>query len=180
VHKVASRRSQPARRPRKPARTPLSATHAARSAVLADADDIQRLIAAFVDDGLMLPRSVEDVEAAIDDFVVVVDRHDRVQACAALHSYCPSLAEVASVAVDRGAQGMGLGTLAVRSVEAMARQREISELFALSLAEAFFESLGYEPVPLDRFPEKVARYEELAQRGVTVTPKTCFRKALTN
>jgi amino-acid N-acetyltransferase len=179
VHKVASRRSHPARRPRKPARTALSATHAARVAVPADAADIQQLIAGFVDEGLMLPRSVDEVEAAIDDFVVVVDRHDRVQACAALHEYCPSLAEVTSVAVAREAQGMGLGTLAVRSVEAMARQREVSELFALSLAEPFFDSLGYEPVPLERFPEKVARYEALAERGVAVTPKTCFRKALT-
>jgi amino-acid N-acetyltransferase len=148
-------------------------------AVSADAADIQGLIAGFVDEGLMLPRTVEEVEAAIDDFVVVVDSHDRVQACAALHEYCPSLAEVSSVAVAREAQGMGLGTMAVRSVEAMARQRDIDELFALSLAEPFFESLGYEPVPLETFPEKVARYEELAARGVTVTPKTCFRKALT-
>ena len=144
-----------------------------------DSPDIHLLVSGFVDEGLLLPRSVQDIEAAIGDYVVVVDRHDRVQACAALVEYSPSLAEVASVAVARDAQGNGLGSMAVRSVEALARRRDVGELFALSLATGFFVALGYELTPLARFPEKVARNDVLAARGIALTPKACFRKSLT-
>ncbi|MCC6318676.1 MAG: GNAT family N-acetyltransferase [Gemmatimonadaceae bacterium] len=176
MHNLASRR-RPAH-PRTPTRAHLSATHAARAARPGDAADIHALIATFVDDGRLLPRALHEVESALDDFVVIVDRHDRVQACAALAEYSPSLAEVSSVAVAPQAQGMGLGSLAVRSVEAVARRRGVVELFALSLAEPFFVSLGYARTHLAAFPEKVARYEALVDRGVSVTPKACFHKTI--
>jgi amino-acid N-acetyltransferase len=175
VHKLATR--QPARR-RPPARTPLSSTHAARPALPGDSADIHALIAGFADRGLLLPRTLDEIDAAIGDYVVVVDRHDRVRACAALVEYSPSLAEVAAVAVAADAQGQGLGSLAIRSVEAVARRRGFQDVFALSLAGRFFESLGYAEAPLAAFPEKIARYEALADRGVRVTPKACFRKSL--
>lgn len=174
MHKIASRRGPAVQR----SRAHLSVTHAARTAVPGDGAEIHALVDAFADDGLLLRRSLRDIETAISDFVVVVDRHDRVQACAALFEYSPSLAEVGAVAVSRSAQGTGLGSMAVRSVEAMARRRGVRELFALSLADRFFESLAFEPAPLASFPEKVARYEALAARGVRVTPKSCFRKHL--
>lgn len=178
MHKLASRRRPARQRQRQPGRTPLTATHVARGAVAGDAADIHALLSQFVEDGLLLPRSLAEVESAVGKYVVVVDAHERVQACASLVEYSPSLAEVASVAVAPEAQGLGLGSLAVRSVEAMARRRAIGEVFALSRAERFFESLGYDQAPLELFPEKVARYALLAERGVAVTPKACFRKAL--
>ena len=144
----------------------------------ADSDDIHALIGAYVPQGLLLPRTTEEVAASIGDYVVVVDGNGRVEACAALVEYSPSLGEVASVAVAPGAQGKGLGGLAVRSIETLARQRGIRELFALSLAERFFESLDYEPARVESFPEKVARYAALDRRGVRVIPKACFRKVI--
>ncbi|MGQ0647461.1 MAG: GNAT family N-acetyltransferase [Gemmatimonadaceae bacterium] len=143
-----------------------------------DSADIHQLVAAHADRGLLLPRTLQEIESAIGDYVVVVDTHGRVQACAALVEYSPSLGEVASVAVSTDVQGRGLGSLAVRSVEEVARRRGVGELFALSLAERFFESLGYDAVPLASFPEKVARYDALAKRGVAIRPKACFRRSL--
>ncbi|MBL8961966.1 MAG: GNAT family N-acetyltransferase [Gemmatimonadetes bacterium] len=176
MHKVAVRRL-PAR-PRKRSKSHLSATHFARAATVGDAADVALILAQFADEGQLLPRTLAEIEAAISDFVVIVDGNDRVLGCAALTEYSPSVAEVGAVAVSRAAQGRGLGSLAVRGVEAMARRRGIPELFAMSRATQFFESLGYAATSLDRFPEKVARYEALAAQGIPVTPKSCFTKRL--
>ncbi len=127
----------------------------------------------------MLPRTRNDILAAINDFVVVADQNRRVRACAALSMYSPTLAEVSSVAVARSAQGKGLGSMAVRGAEALARHRGILELFAMTSANAFFESLGYEQSSVEQYPEKLARYELLRAAGVDVVERSCFRKLLT-
>lgn len=144
----------------------------------ADAADIAELVGMYAAEGLLLPRSAEDIEEAIDDYVVVVDGHDRVRGCAALQSYSPSIAEVASVAVERSSHGSGLGGLVVRAVEAMARQRGHREVFAVTRAERFFDSLGYSAADLAWYPEKRVRYEALREQGVQVDPKPCMRKVL--
>lgn len=148
----------------------------ARAARLADAAGIAELIARYTSDGTLLPRSVHDIEAAIDAFVVVTALDGRVLACAALQEYSPSLAEVTSVAVSAEAHGRGLGTKVVRAVEKLAQRRGHRELFALSLADRFFASMGYQAAPLARYPEKLARYAMLSADGVTLVPKRCFRK----
>ncbi len=160
------------------ARPQVGAVGRARAARPADAPGIAALIGRFVADGSLLPRSVADVEASIDAFVVVTATNGTVLACAALQEYSPSLAEVGSVAVAPEAQGRGLGSRVVRAVERLARCRGHRELFALSLADHFFERLGYQAAPLARYPEKLARYAVLSSHGVSLVPKRCFRKRL--
>jgi hypothetical protein len=70
--------------------------------------------------------------------------------------------------------------LVVLGVEQLARAREIEELFALSLSDRFFLSLGYNVVSISRYPEKLARYEKLKADGVNIVPKRCFQKLLTD
>lgn len=177
MHKNAPRRRPVTSAPiARPSRPHLSATHVVRGALDADAAEIHELVAHHAEAGLVLPRSADEIAAAIDDYVVVTDPHGRVMACAALLEYSPSLGEVSSVVVSPEAQGRGLGSMAVRGVEAMARRRAIDELFAVTLADGFFHSLGYERCAIARYPEKLARYEALQARGVAVVPKSCFRK----
>ena len=128
-----------------------------RRARSADVGQIASLIAEYAAEGTMLAKPPEAIELALDDFVVVVDRRQRVLACGALKEYSPSLAEVASVAVSRSAHGRGLGRSIVQAVETLARQRGIAELFALTLTPAFFEAVGYALTDRARFPEKVRR-----------------------
>ena len=174
MHNVASLRA-PAR-PSRPVRSHLSATHVVRAAGLADVDEIHQLVEANASRGLLLPRSADDIALVLDDYVVAADANGRVLGCAALHEYSPSLAEIGSVAVSDTAQGQGLGSIVVRGAEAIARRRGIDEIFALTLADRFFESLGYERTSISRYPEKLARYHALARRGVEVVPKSCYRK----
>jgi N-acetylglutamate synthase-like GNAT family acetyltransferase len=126
----------------------------------------------------MLPRTLQQIAARIDNYVVVTDAAGHVMACAALEEYSPSLAEVSSVAVDPSHHGQGLGSQVVLGVERLARARDIEELFALSLTDNFFLSLSYEATTISRYPEKLARYDTLSKSGVEIVPKRCFQKTL--
>lgn len=181
MHKHATARvarKAPKRSAHRTAQPRLSLTHVVRSATASDVGEIHELVAINAERELVLPRSVDDIALAVDDYIVVADAHGRVRGAAALHEYSPALGEVVSVVVADDARGEGLGSMAVLGVEAMARRRGVDELFALTLADRFFESLGYARADLARYPEKIARYETLSQRGVTIIPKRCFRKTL--
>ena len=149
-----------------------------RRAARADAGQILELVSQYAAQGLMLPRTFEQVAARIDSYVVATDGAGRVVACAALEEYSPSLAEVSSVAVSPMHHGKGLGSQVVLGVERLARARDIEELFALSLTDNFFLSLSYKPTTISRYPEKLARYDTLSKSGVEIVPKRCFQKEL--
>lgn len=150
-----------------------------RPASRGDVDAIHELVTSYAAEGLMLPRTREQVAMNIDNYVVAA-HNGRVVACAALEEYSPSLAEVSSVAVARSEHGKGLGTDVVLGVERLARARDISEIFALSLSDRFFLSLDYEATSISRYPEKLARYDKLSAQGVEIVPKRCFQKMLGN
>ncbi|HEV7595953.1 MAG TPA: GNAT family N-acetyltransferase [Gemmatimonadaceae bacterium] len=149
-----------------------------RHALRADASQILELVAQYAAQGLMLPRTLDEIAARIDSYVVATDENRRVIACAALEEYSPSLAEVSSVAVAPEHHGQGLGSQVVLGIERLARARDIEELFALSLTDNFFLSLSYTPTTISRYPEKLVRYELLTKSGVEIVPKRCFQKAL--
>ncbi|MBA2707901.1 MAG: GNAT family N-acetyltransferase [Gemmatimonadaceae bacterium] len=148
-----------------------------RPAARADADAIWELVSVFAGEGLMLPRTREQIGIKLDGYVVA-SAAGRIVACAALDEYSPSLAEVSSVAVARSEHGAGLGTQVVLGVERLARARDIGELFAMSLTDSFFLSMNYQPTSISRYPEKLSRYDRLRADGVEIVPKRCFQKTL--
>lgn len=148
-----------------------------RPARPSEADAIARLNNHFADQQLMLRRTPEAIELSIADYMVGVDDHDRILACGALKEYSPSLAEVAAIAVSPDAQGLGLGRRVVGAVEALARQRGVPEVFALTLEPKFFEALGYERVDRARYPEKIRRDCIGCARRFACN-ETCFAKQI--
>ena len=167
-----------ARASRIPKAKPASSPATVRGAARADAAQILRLVSPYAEQGLMLPRTLEQIASRIDNYVVAADFAGRVIACAALEEYSPSLAEVSSVAVAPDHHGKGFGSQVVLGVERLALARDIEELFALSLTDDFFLSLSYKPTTISRYPEKLARYDTLSRSGVEIVPKRCFQKAL--
>ncbi|HEU4748768.1 MAG TPA: GNAT family N-acetyltransferase [Gemmatimonadaceae bacterium] len=149
-----------------------------RRATRGDAGQIADLVTPYSAQGLMLPRTAEQIATCIDNYVVAADGNGRVLACAALEEYSPSLGEVSSVAVTESQHGRGLGTQVVLGIERLARARNIDEIFALSLTDNFFLALSYQLVDISRYPEKLLRYEALASAGVNIVPKRCYRKVL--
>jgi amino-acid N-acetyltransferase len=153
-------REQSADGERSSARAPDRAADAAilRPARRADVREIAALINRFAAEGSMLPRAAESIALSIDDFVVAVDRRGRIIGCGALREYSPSLAEIASLAVAREAQGHGIGTAVIRELETLARLRGVIQLFALTLVPTLFEVLGYRVVDRACYPEKIRRH----------------------
>ena len=175
VHNIPLKSSRPLSIARAQTHSPKAVV---RRALRADVMHIWELVSQYAAQGLMLPRTPEQIAARIDNYVVAAERNGKVVACAALEEYSPSLAEVSSVAVAPTHHGKGLGSQVVLGVERLARARDIEELFALSLTDNFFTSLSYKPVTISRYPEKLARYELLAKSGVEIVPKRCFQKLL--
>jgi N-acetylglutamate synthase-like GNAT family acetyltransferase len=148
-----------------------------RAARPAEAEAIARLNNVFAADALMLRRTPEMVELAIDDYVVGVDARGNILACGALKEYSPSVAEVAAIAVAREAHGNGLGKGIVQAVEALAVKRGVYDVFALTLQPEFFEAVGYVRVDRARYPEKIRR-DCLGCARRFACDEVCFAKNL--
>ena len=148
-----------------------------RRARAQDAAAISRLNNTFADEGQMLRRSPEMISLAIDDYVVVQNTAGELLACGALKEYSPSVAEVAAIAVSVEAHGKGLGRAIVSAVEALARKRDIYDVFALTLQPEFFGAIGYQRVDRARYPEKIRRDCRACSRRFACT-EICFAKNL--
>lgn len=126
-----------------------------RPARISDMRQVEPLIASFARDNLMLPKSPEQLARNFREFVVAVDAEDRIIACGALRVYNETLAEVASLAVDESAHGMGIGRRVVERLLSEARELGLRTVFALTLQELFFHRLGFRTVTKETFPLKV-------------------------
>jgi len=148
-----------------------------RPAAAPDVRGIAALVNGYAAQAVMLPRSVESIALALDDFVVAADCHGRVVACGALKQYSPSLAEVASVAVSPEAHGHGVGRAIVAAVERLAWLRGVEEIFALTLTPGFFEAVGYGVDDRARYPEKSWRDCATCARRLACT-EVCVSRTL--
>jgi amino-acid N-acetyltransferase len=126
-----------------------------RNAVLADVAQIEALINGFADRQLMLHKTTVQLARTFREFVVALDAEGRLLGCAALRVYTPQLAELASLAVDESAHGLGIGRKLVAAIEAEAVLHGIGTVFALTLQDVFFHKQGYRTVPKEMFPLKV-------------------------
>jgi len=144
----------------------------ARRARLADTDVIHGMIAGYAAQGLLLPRSQDDVHTNFDHFLVLTQA-GRVVGCVALEPYGKELAEIRSLAVDTEFSGAGCGARLVRFAVAIARRRRVARVFAVTHAPSFFERLGFVAADRRSIAEKV-------ERDCHICPKqpTCAQTAV--
>jgi N-acetylglutamate synthase-like GNAT family acetyltransferase len=128
----------------------------ARRARASDADAVHALIARYAAQGLLLPRSEDDVRTNIDHFLVLA-REGRVVGCVALEPYGADLAEIRSLAVASEHAGGGRGAGLARFALAIAKRRRIARVFAVTHAPGFFERLGFMRTARQSVTEKVER-----------------------
>jgi amino-acid N-acetyltransferase len=113
-----------------------------RDAQAEDVPAMAQLINAYAAQGLMLPRSEEQILRHLSDFVVA-EHSGRIVGCGALARLSPDLAEVRSLAVAPEMRGRGIGRALVRHLLEKARAAEIAQVCALTLQPGFFEPLGF-------------------------------------
>lgn len=126
-----------------------------RPARTGDIREVEPLITRFANDNVMLPKSFDQLARNFREFVVATDDAGRVVGCGALRIYNEELAELCSLAVDEGYQGMGIGRMLVERLVAEAEALGLDDVFALTLQPGFFGRLGFAPAAKENFPLKV-------------------------
>lgn len=127
-----------------------------RTATLADAEQISRLVDLGVQEGQLLPRAPEAIRASINDWVVAEDAGRVIGAGSLLHM-TSALAEVRSLVIAPEYRKYGLGGKIVQALVEEAKERGIPTVFALTRAVKFFDRLEFVVTNKENFPEKVWR-----------------------
>ena len=125
-----------------------------RSATRADARRVHGLIAANLEEGHLLPRTLEEVTIHAERFVVAT-RGRTIVGCAELAPLSPQVAEVRSLAVDGRARGVGAGSMLVEELRQRARREGYEKLCAFTHAPAYFSQMGFSIVPHLWVTEKI-------------------------
>jgi len=104
---------------------------------------VQELLCPFVEHRKLLRRTVDELETLLPNgFVAILDA--RIVGFGSLDVYSRKLAEIRALVVDDAYQGRGIGRKLVEACVERARQRGIMEVMAISSAEAFFRSCGFD------------------------------------
>jgi amino-acid N-acetyltransferase len=133
-----------------------------RAAVAADAPALLALIAAHLEEGRLLPRTLDELIIHAPRFVVAVepasagDRPERILGCAELAPLSQTVAEVRSLVVSSNARNLGLGVKMVEALSSTARAMGYTRLTAFAHDPAFFVHRGFSIVPHTWVPEKIA------------------------
>ena len=125
-----------------------------RQAKISDARAISALINCYAERDKMLFRSLAEIYEKLQTFLVV-EADGTVVGCCALEIIWSDLAEVKSLAVAPGRKGKGVGRALVGAALEQARQLGVPRVFALTLAPAFFEKIGFGVVRKEDLPMKV-------------------------
>jgi amino-acid N-acetyltransferase len=128
-----------------------------RKAELRDVPALFKLINRYVVEKVLLPRPLTNLYEDIWEFTVA-EEDGELLGCGALRFYSQELAEIRSLCVDAALKSKGVGRMLTEALMDEAGRYGVKTVFALTVVPAFFEKLGFQKVPRERFPAKV--YED--------------------
>ncbi|TDC63302.1 amino-acid N-acetyltransferase [Actinomadura sp. GC306] len=141
-----------------------------RRARTADVQEIRRLVDLYAGSGRrLLKKSAVKLYEDVQEFWVAEEVEDGkrgpVIACGALHVMWEDLAEVRSVAVDKGYGGRGIGNRIVARLLEQARELGVRRVFCLTFEVEFFARHGFQqilgtPVSPEVYEELLRSYDE--------------------
>jgi amino-acid N-acetyltransferase len=116
---------------------------------------VHALITANLDEGRLLPRTLEEITAHAGRFTVVM-RGRKLVGCAELAPLSAQVAEVRSLAVDAKERGNGVGTMLVDQLRQRAHDEGFDKLSAFTHAPGYFSQMGFSIVPHVWMQEKIS------------------------
>ena len=125
-----------------------------RTGETADARKLFALIQANLEEGHLLPRSLDELRVHAERFTIVT-RGKKVVGCAELAPLSAHVAEVRSLAVDAKERENGIGTMLVADLRRRAHEDGYDKLSAFTHAPGYFSQMGFSIVPHLWVPEKV-------------------------
>ena len=127
-----------------------------RSARPSDVPAIHGLVAANLEVGHLLPRTLDDIHEHVARFFVA-ELDDEVVGCAELARLSPAVAEVRSLVVGEALRGQRIGSRLVEHLSSRAAVAGYGTLCAFTHDPSHFVKLGFTIVPHIWMPEKIAR-----------------------
>jgi len=127
-----------------------------RKAVIQEIGAIHRLLADYADQGLLLPRSLNDLYDHMRDiFVFEEGQGSPIIAVCALNICWEDLAEIRSLAVAEKYKGKGIGAKLVEECLEEARSLGLKKIFTLTYVPGFFSGMGFKEVEKSTLPHKI-------------------------
>jgi amino-acid N-acetyltransferase len=126
-----------------------------RQAKIADAEQIQRLINQFADEGRLLARSLSEIYDNLRDFFVSVGGDGQVTGVCALHISWEDLAEIRSLAVTTKERKKGIGGKLIAACLEEAKQIGVKRVFLLTYIPDYFARSGFHAVDRSALPHKI-------------------------
>lgn len=125
-----------------------------RTMTRTDIPSVLRIMRPFIQRKILLPRTDASLMENCSDFVVY-EIDGGIRACAALHLYDDSQAEIAAVTVDESFSHLGIGPMLVEHLIHKAKSLNLKTVFIMT-TQAFdwFEKLGFTRDTLESLPEK--------------------------
>jgi N-acetylglutamate synthase-like GNAT family acetyltransferase len=114
-----------------------------RPAHIRDVKSLVALIEPFVTQKILLPRTIDELALLLPNYFVA-EAKGTIVGCAALEIYSSKLAELRSLVVHPDYQHHGVGHKLVQACVERAREEQVLEVMAITSAEAFFVSCGFD------------------------------------
>ena len=119
---------------------------------LEDIPKMQKLIEPEVKEGIILPRSDDEVATNIRSYFTAKD-DDKLIGFTALHIHSQNLAEIRSLIVDRAYRGKGIGKELIKQAVLEAKSLKVKKIFTLTYEKGFFEKMGFSEIAKELLPE---------------------------
>lgn len=119
---------------------------------LSDIQEMQKLVAAEVEAGVILARNSDEIATNIRSYILAKDNSEIVGFCA-LHIHTAALAEIRSLVVKDGRRGEGIGQSLVNKATQEAELLGLEKVLSLTYKQSFFENLGFIEIPKESIPE---------------------------
>jgi amino-acid N-acetyltransferase len=107
---------------------------------------IRKLIDSNVESGRLLSKATVTLYEDIQEFCIATLDDAALAGCGALHVMWEDLAEIRTVAVLAGCQGLGIGHAIVETLLQRARALGVDRVFCLTFAVDFFARHGFQPI----------------------------------
>ncbi len=119
---------------------------------LEDIPKMQKLIEPEVKEGIILPRSDDEVATNIRSYFTAKN-DDKLIGFTALHIHSQNLAEIRSLIVDRAYRGKGVGKELIKQAVLEAKSLKVKKIFTLTYEKGFFEKMGFSEIAKELLPE---------------------------
>jgi len=123
-----------------------------RKATLHDIPEMQRMVVDQVKEGVILPRSDDEVATNIRSYILA-EEEGALAGYGALHLHSPRLAEIRSLIVAPEYRGRSIGKGIVQTALEEAKTMGVQEVLVLTYLPEFFTKMGFREIAKESIPE---------------------------